>query len=362
MIKFLELTNFDNDLDNDIHYAFKKVFEKGIFVNGDNVDNFENNFKTVSNSNYCVSCGNGMDALTIILKSLNLKQNSKVLVPAQTFIATYLSIIAAGCIPIPVDVNEDTCLLSLEDAKKRISDDTTAMVFVNLFGFGISHDEAQKFCNYHNIKLIYDSAQSHLTTFDDVFLTSYGSHAVSFYPGKNLGAYGDGGAILTNDENIHAFAKKYRNYGSKEKYNHEIIGVNSRLDELQAAFLNEKLKRLPDWTEKRREQANIYLQNINNKKIKLPKIDKKLNPSWHLFPIRVYKRKLFQEYMNQKNIQTLIHYPKLPINSLALESFEYNSESFKNAQDWENNEVSIPIGPHLNEIQIMKIVDAINKF
>ena len=168
MIKFLELTNFDNDLDNDIHYAFKKVFEKGIFVNGDNVDNFENNFKTVSNSNYCVSCGNGMDALTIILKSLNLKQNSKVLVPAQTFIATYLSIIAAGCIPIPVDVNEDTCLLSLEDAKKRISDDTTAMVFVNLFGFGISHDEAQKFCNYHNIKLIYDSAQSHLTTFDDV--------------------------------------------------------------------------------------------------------------------------------------------------------------------------------------------------
>ena len=362
MIKFLELTNFDNELDRDIHNVFQKVFNKGIFVNGENVDNFENNFKKVSNSNHCVSCGNGMDALTIILKSLNLKEKSKILVPAQTFIATYLSILAAGCIPIPVDVDKDTCLLSLEDAKKRISVDTTAMVFVNLFGFGIDHNEAQNFCNNHNIELIYDSAQSHLTTFDDVFLTSHGSHAVSFYPGKNLGAYGDGGAILTDDKNISAYSKKYRNYGSKEKYNHEIIGVNSRLDELQAAFLDEKLKRLPEWTEKRRQQAKIYMENITNKKIKLPSIDKRLNPSWHLFPIRLNKRELFQEYMIKNNIQTLIHYPELPINSLAFKDFEYKSESFINALDWENKEVSIPIGPHLSDIQVMKIVDAINKF
>ncbi len=362
MIKFLELTNFDNELDKDIKLAFQKVFDRGVFVNGKNVDNFENNFKKISNSIHCVSCGNGMDALTIILKSLNLKENSKILVPAQTFIATYLSILAAGCIPVPVDVDDDTCLLSLEDAKKRITVDTTAMVFVNLFGFGIDHNEVQKFCDNHNIKLIYDSAQSHLTTFNDILLTSYGSHAVSFYPGKNLGAYGDGGAILTNDENISAYAKKYRNYGSIEKYNHEIVGVNSRLDELQAAFLDEKLKRLPEWTEKRRQQAEAYMQNITNKKIKLPSIDKKLNPSWHLFPIRLDDRKLFQEYMNQNNIQTLIHYPKLPINSLAFKSFGYNSESFKNALDWENNEVSIPIGPHLNDTQVLKVVDAINKF
>ena len=184
----------------------------------------------------------------------------------------------------------------------------------------------------------------------------------SFYPGKNLGAYGDGGAILTDDKNISAYSKKYRNYGSKEKYNHEIIGVNSRLDELQAAFLDEKLKRLPEWTEKRRQQAKIYMENITNKKIKLPSIDKRLNPSWHLFPIRLNKRELFQEYMIKNNIQTLIHYPELPINSLAFKDFEYKSESFINALDWENKEVSIPIGPHLSDIQVMKIVDAINKF
>lgn len=362
MIKFLELTGFDKNFDNDIQNTFKEVFNKGVFINGENVENFEKHFKKISNSNYCITCGNGMDALTIILKSLDLKPNSKILVPAQTFIATYLSITAAGFIPVPVDVEKDNCLLSLDDAEKRISDDTSAMVFVNLFGFGTKHSQVQEFCNKYDIKLIYDSAQSHLTTFDGLQLTSFGTHAVSFYPGKNLGAYGDGGAILTNNEKLASFARKYRNYGSIEKYKHEIAGVNSRLDELQAAFLDMKLKKLPEWTKTRQKQARMYLDGITNTKIKLPFIDIKLNPSWHLFPIRVSSRKLFIEFMKQNSIQTLIHYPELPINSRAFKNFGYKSESFNNALEWENEEVSIPIGPHLSRNQIYKIIDTINDY
>jgi len=362
MIKFLELIGFDNELDADLKNVFNEVLEKGIFINGANVVEFESQFSDISESNYCVSCGNGMDALTILLRSLGLRNGSEVLVPAQTFIATYFSIIHAGLKPIPVDVNESDCLLSIDDAKKRITKQTTAMVFVNLFGFGNSHKEIFDFCNSNNLELVYDSAQSHLTEYDNNLLTSSGSHAVSFYPGKNLGALGDGGAILTDRHDLNDFCIKYRNYGSIQKYKHEIIGINSRLDEVQAAFLNRKIRKLNSWTEIRRKQANAYLSNINNKKIKLPHIQPKLNPSWHIFPIRVKNRKKFQAFMFDKKIETLIHYPYSPVTCDALSNYSYNLDSFPNALDWEQHEVSIPIGPHLDIDSIQKIIDAINEF
>lgn len=362
MIKFLELVGFDAELDVGLKNAFDEVLEKGIFVNGKNVLEFESSFKDISSSKYCISCGNGMDALTILLKSLNLQHNSEVLVPAQTFIATFFSIIHAGLIPVPVDVNEADCLMSLDDAEKRVTNKTSALVFVNLFGFGGSHREVSDFCNANGLKLVYDSAQSHLTEYDDELLSSSGSHAVSFYPGKNLGALGDGGAILTDKEDIYDFCSKYRNYGSNKKYIHDIVGLNSRLDEIQAAFLRRKINKLCEWTNKRRDQAERYLSKINNKKIKLPIVNSKLNPSWHIFPVRVNNRDVFQSYMHDKGIETLIHYPESPVKSQSLLHHKYDLDSFPNALDWEQSEVSIPIGPHLRSESIQTIIDVINEF
>ena len=362
MIKFLELVGFEGNLDVDIKNAFDEVLEKGVFVNGKNVSEFESSFKDISNSEYCISCGNGMDALTILLKSLNLQHNSEVLVPAQTFIATFFSIIHAGLIPVPVDVNEADCLMSLDDAEKRVTNKTSALVFVNMFGFGGSHKDVDDFCKANGLKLVYDSAQSHLTEYDNELLSSLGSHAVSFYPGKNLGALGDGGAILTDKKDIYNFSLKYRNYGSSKKYVHDIVGVNSRLDEIQAAFLRKKITKLSEWTNKRRDQAESYLSKINNKKIKLPIVNPRLKPSWHIFPIRVSNRDAFQSYMLDKGVETLIHYPEAPVRSQSLLQYKYDLDSFPKALDWEQTEVSIPIGPHLGNESIQKIINVINEF
>lgn len=362
MIDFLRITGFDKKLDNDLRDAFDDVLHSGTFVNGEFVTEFEKLYSEFNGSKYCVSCGNGLDALTIILKSLRLKKNSKILVPAQTFIATYFSVLQAGLVPVPVDVNLDDCLISLDDAQRKMTDEVTALVFVNLYGFTTDPSKIQSFCDRNNIKLVFDSAQSHLTEYDNIQISSYGTHAVSFYPGKNLGALGDGGAILTNDENIKDFAEIYKNYGSRAKYVHDIEGTNSRLDDIQAAFLLKKLKYIENWTSIRRSQANLYLDKIKNSKVLLPNLDLKLNPSWHIFPIRVDNRSLFQSHMQSLGVQTLIHYPFLPIHSKALEQLEFKKNSFVNSISWENTEVSIPIGPHLSSNEIDTIIDAVNNF
>ncbi|EJS6137083.1 DegT/DnrJ/EryC1/StrS family aminotransferase [Escherichia coli] len=365
MIDFLNLQKSNARYNNELIEAAVRVIESGWYISGSELNAFENNFAKYCKVKHAIGVANGLDALTLTLKAWQelgkLKRNDEVLVPANTYIASILAISEAGLKPVLVEPNEFSYNLSVDNIRAKITANTRVILPVHLYGLISPMDEIMNFARENNLLVLEDSAQSHGASINGKKAGSWGDAAgFSFYPGKNLGALGDAGAVTTNDTDLADTVRYLRNYGSKIKYKHEFKGVNSRLDEIQAAFLNVKLNYLDDDVRIRRNIANRYLNEIKNELIVLPTISSEENHVWHLFVIRIKDRDSLQHYLTKHNIQTVIHYPTPPHRQLAYK--EFKDLCFPLSEELHREVISIPMDPTLTEEQVSYVINVLNKF
>ena len=361
MIKFLDLYNQDKSLHARILKEFNKKFKKGDFILGSDVNKFEKNFSKFCNSKYAIGCANGTDAITIALKSLNLKKDSEVLIPAMTYCSTAFSVINANLKPVLVDIDYMSPTINLDELKKKINQNTKVIMPVHLYGSVVDIKKIRKIVKNKKIFIIDDCAQAHGAK--DNKGDKIGSLAdistFSLYPGKNLGAYGDAGIITTNSEKFYLKIRKIRNLGSEKKFMHETIGMNSRLDTLQAVILNHKLKYLTKLNSQRKNIAREYDKKISNTKIN--KLDYSKNSVYHQYVIIVKERKKFCNYLNKNKIQYGFHYP-FAIHQLKSLKNLFKGQKYLNSEKIAKYGVSIPIDPNLTNRQVSYIINKINKF
>ena len=363
MVKFFDIYEQDKLKFRKNIEDIKDIIKNTNFINGKNVFNFEKSFAKFCNTKYAVGCNSGSDALFLSLKALNLKKNSEVIIPAQTYCSTLFAVIRANLKPVLVDIQNSNPTLSIEDLKKKISKKTTAIIIVHLYGECCNFKKLKKIIKRKKIHLIEDAAQAHGAK--DFSLNSKGLTAgsmgtlgcFSFYPGKNLGAYGDAGAITTNSKSLYIKLLKLRNLGGIKKYEHDIIGYNSRLDTVQAAILNNKLKSLNKNNQKRMRIANFYNLNIINKYIK--KIDYSKGCVYHQYVILSKKEKKIRKLFEKNNIQYGKHYPQ-PIHKLKAVKKIFKNLSYPNAENFSNFGISLPIDPNLKKRQLLKICNILN--
>lgn len=361
-VDFLNLNKVNNRFSSDIMSEINDVVSSGWYIKGKKVELFEHEFSNYCGTKYALGVANGLDALRIILMALDLRNGDEVIVPANTFIATVLAISAVGCVPVFVEPNQKTMLIDDAKIEEKISSKTRAIITVHLYGTVAFSEKLQKLCEKYNLFLIEDSAQAHGAELSNIKTGNFGIAAgFSFYPGKNLGAIGDGGAITTNNKQLYDKAKAIANYGSDYKYHHIYKGLNSRLDELQAAVLRVKLKHLDEDNSKRREIAEFYSKNIDNPLIQLPLVpSEKLSSVWHLYVIRAANRDKLQNYLTEKGIGTVIHYPTPIHKQLAYE--EYSKLSLPITESLCNQVLSIPMSPVLQKNEIDYVVECLNSF
>jgi dTDP-4-amino-4,6-dideoxygalactose transaminase len=359
MIKFLDLHKLNKPFEAQFLTKTAAFLDKGWYILGDEVKQFEQSFATFSKSKHCIGVGNGLDALVLLLKAHiqlgNLKKGDEILVPANTYIASVLAILQADLLPIFVEPKIETYNIDPNLMEEKITSKTKAVLVVHLYGQLAEMDKINTICDSHNILIIEDAAQAHGLTFKENH-----SRAFSFYPGKNLGALGDGGAITTNDDSLAEVLFSLRNYGSSKKYNNDYLGVNSRLDELQAAFLNIKLPHLQTENETRKKIAKRYLSEIKNNKIELPICNNFNEHVFHLFVIRTENRDDLQEYLYSNGIETVIHYPIPPHKQKALQ--DYNRLNFPITEKIHDEVLSLPISSVLQEAEISHIVSTLNSY
>ena len=361
-IDFNNIYNQDKILFSKIIGNLKKIIKNNNFILGKEVKNFEKNFSKFTNTKFCVGCANGSDALYLAIKSLNLKKNDEVIVPDMTYIATASAVINNGCKLRLADVNIENASINQIDILKKINSKTKAIIIVNLWGFSANYENLKKICKKKKIILIEDAAQSIGSTNEKgINSGNLGDIACfSFFPGKNLGAYGDGGAVVTNNKKIYNSILQLRAHGALKKFDHKVIGVNSRLDSIQASILNEKLKRINIINNQRRAIANYYFKKIKNKKIYL--FDKINNGScFHQFVILVRERNKFTNFLKKNKIPFGFHYPyslhKLkPIKKYCLD------KNFKNSIMISSRCVSLPIDPNLDKTKLNYIIKKINSY
>ena len=359
MIKFLDLHKLNKPFEAQFLAKTKAFLDNGWYILGDEVKQFETSFATYSKSKHCIGVGNGLDALVLILKANiqlgNIKKGDEVIVPANTYIASILAILQADLIPVFVEPNIETYNIDPNLIEEKITSKTKAILVVHLYGQLAEMDKINAICASHNLLVIEDAAQAHGLTF-------IGNHtrAFSFYPGKNLGALGDGGAITTNDDALAEILFSLRNYGSNKKYHNDFIGVNSRLDELQAAFLNIKLPYLNTENEARKKIAKRYLSEIKNNKIQLPIFNNFNDHIFHLFVIRTENRGTLQEYLYKNGIETVIHYPIPPHKQKALQ--EFNHLSLPITEKIHQEVLSLPMSSVLSDEEITHIIATLNLY
>ncbi len=358
-----------NDL-NRIHKPLKKivfnklneVVEKSEFVLNHDIEEFESNFAKYTKQKYAVSCANGTDALELILRSLNIGNGDEVILPVNTFIATSFAVENVGAKPIFVD-NDEYYLIDTKKIENKISKKTKAVIGVNLYGQMCETVKIKNICKKNKLFFIEDAAQSHgakQSTFnvgDNSVAAAY-----SFYPGKNLGAWGDGGAVTTNSISLYKKLLKIRNFGSSKKYFHDLQGGNTRLQPLQGIVLNEKLKHLDSWTEERAEISKKYINSFAEiKQLKIPKVYKNNKHVWHLFVIEVPNRNKFIEYCNKNGVETIIHYPFPIIKQKAYYSHIQQSERFDMSFSQYKKLVTLPVFPRMTKSEsdyVIKVVDS----
>lgn len=373
MINFLDLGSLNSLHSKELKKTIAEVIDSGFYINGKNVDEFEKDLCSFVGTNYSVGVGNGYDALRLIFKAYIelgvLSVGDEVIVPAHTFIASVLAITENGLKPILIEPDESTYNINIEKLKLSITKKTKAILLVHLYGRICWNDELKKLSSENNIIIIEDNAQAIGAQLNNKFSGSFGhSSAFSFYPGKNLGALGDAGAVATNDETLYNVIKSISNYGGIVKYNYDYKGLNSRMDEIQAAILKIKLKFIENENNRRREIAKIYCENIKNDKIVMPiNVDSnffnsilRLSHVWHLFVVRTKNRDEFQNFLFENNIQTLIHYP-IPIHKQNCYP-ELNSLHLPISESISNEILSLPISPVLSDSDALKIAEIINKF
>jgi len=361
MIKFLDIFNQDKNLHLSIIRDIKKTFENGDFILGNSVSKFENKFSNFCSSKFAIGCANGTDALTIALKSLNLKKNSEVIIPAMTYCSTAFSVINANLKPVLVDIEYMKSTMDIKQLKKKINKKTKVIIPVHLYGSVVNIDEIRKIVKNKNIYIVDDCAQAHGAK--DKNGKKVGSLAdistFSLYPGKNLGAYGDAGIITTNNKRYYLIMRKLRNLGSEKKFEHDLVGMNSRLDSIQAVILYHKIKQLQNLNLKRKKIAYFYDTRINNKKIK--KIQYSKFSVYHQYVILVDERNKFIKYLQKSKIQYGFHYP-FAIHQLKVFKNYFKGENYPNAEILSKNGISIPIDPNLTKKEISFIINKLNNF
>lgn len=346
MIPFLDLKAINAQYRDELVQAATQVIDSGWYIQGEQVNAFENEFAEYCGTKHCVGVANGLDALILILRAYKelgkLKAGDEVIVPANTYIASILSITENNLNPVLVEPDEGTYNLSPNEVEKSITPNTKAIMAVHLYGQMADMLTINAIAEKHNLLVIEDSAQAHGASINGCRAGNWGdASGFSFYPGKNLGALGDGGAITTNDEELANTIRVLGNYGSQKKYENLSKGLNSRLDEIQAAMLRVKLRYLENEIINRREIANYYLENIKNKNIVLPTVRKGNNHVWHVFVIRTTERKSLQKYLADNNVQTLIHYPIAPHKQEAYK--EWSNENYPISEKIHFQVLSLPI-------------------
>ncbi len=364
MIKFLDLHKINQPFETQFQQKFKEFLDKGWYILGNEVKSFEINFASYCETQYCIGVGNGLDALVLILKAYiqlgKIQKGDEVIIPANTYIATILAVLEADLVPVLVEPKLETYTIDSNLIEERITAKTKAILPVHLYGQLAAMDEIAVLAKQYNLLVIEDAAQSHGARANyKMPITNY-PKAYSFYPGKNLGALGDAGAITTDDSELAEVLYELRNYGSKRKYENERIGVNSRLDELQAAFLNIKLPFLDQENEARRVIAKRYLGEIKNSKIILPDWDKTNKHVFHQFVIRTENRDELAQYLKENGIETMIHYPIPPHQQKALKN--WNQLSFPISEKIHREIISLPINSSLTEEEIAVIIKVLNVY
>jgi dTDP-4-amino-4,6-dideoxygalactose transaminase len=365
MIKFLDLHNVNNQYKDEISSAINNVINSGWYLLGEENKKFEETYSNFIGTNFALGVANGLDALRLILRAYIelgiIKEGDEVIVPANTYIASILAITDNNLVPVFIEPNELNFQIDDNKIEQAITNKTKAIMLVHLYGACSYTNKISEICKKYNLKLIEDNAQAHGCYFDNKMTGSIGDAAGhSFYPGKNLGALGDAGAVTTNDKELFDVIKALANYGSTQKYVCNYKGLNSRLDEVQAAVLNIKLKYLTKDTEKRRDAAKYYYSNINNECIQLPKIEDWNSHVFHLFPIFTSRRDELQLYLTEKGVQTLIHYPIPPHKQICYK--EFNVLSLPLTEKVHNEELSLPISPIITKYELDTIVNLINNW
>lgn len=348
-IPFLDLKLPHEELRMGLFQAFERVLDSGWYILGDEVKQFEQEFASYCEADHCVGVGNGLDALHLILRAYGIGEGDEVIVPSNTYIATWLAVSYAGATPIPVEPDERTYNIDPALIEAAITPRTKAIIAVHLYGQPADMDAINAIAKKYNLKVIEDAAQAHGARYKGRRVGTLGDAAgFSFYPGKNLGAIGDGGAVTTNDAELAEKIRVLGNYGSRVKYHNEVKGYNSRLDELQAAFLREKLKKLDEWNGRRKKVAAEYLTGMCHCNIVLPHVPDWADPVWHLFVVRSTHRDQLQKKLSEAGISTMIHYPIPPHLQGAYSELGYDAGSFSIAEQIHREVLSLPMGPHLD--------------
>lgn len=358
-IPFLDLKAVYGELQADLDAAYRRVMKSGWFILGDEVDSFEREFAASCGQKHCIGVADGLDALVLILRGYGIGEGDEVVVPANTYIATWLAVSLVGATPVPVEPNPGTYNIDPSRLAAAITAKTRALLPVHLYGQPADMDPICTLGREQGLKVIEDAAQAHGATYKGSRAGSLGDAAAfSFYPGKNLGAYGDGGAIVTDDAELADRVRVLRNYGSRKKYFNEVKGVNSRLDSLQAAFLRAKLPYLDDWNRRRREIARQYLLGLSEiPGLRLPEVAPGAEPVWHLFVVRHSGRDALQQHLAEAGIGTLIHYPIPPHLSGAYADAGNKPGDFPVTESLANTVLSLPMGPHLSSSQAGTVLD-----
>lgn len=364
-VPFLSLKDVTDKYSDEIHEAINRVVDSGWYLQGEENRKFEADYASYIGTKYCVGVANGLDALIWILRAYielgKLKKGDEIIVPANTYIATILAISENGLVPVLVEPKLET--LEIDDSKieDRISDKTKGIMIVHLYGRCAYTDKIGQICKKYNLYLFEDNAQAHGCKFNGKRTGSLGNAgAHSFYPGKNLGALGDAGAVTTDDKDVADTIRALANYGSSKKYVFDYKGRNSRLDEIQAAVLDVKLKHLDDDNNLRRKVAEKYYRGIKNSKIKMPVKLPNENNVFHIFPILAENRDELQQYLKEKGIGTIIHYPIPPHKQKCYS--EWNSLSLPVTEQIHKEELSLPMSPCLTDEQVQYVIDCVNEW
>lgn len=362
-VPFVSFRPMEQELGDKLYSAFERVFTNSWYIEGKEDELFEKSFADYCGARYCIGVGNGLDALTLILKALGIGEGDEVLVPSNTYIATALAVTHVGATPVFVEPELETFNINPLMIEEALTDKTKAIIPVHLYGRPCDMDTVIKIAKDHKLKIIEDCAQAHGALYKGHMVGTFGDAAgFSFYPGKNLGALGDAGAVVTNDDILAKKIRALKNYGSDYKYHHIYKGYNSRLDELQAAFLNAKLPHLNRMNEERRRIAKRYLAEISNPLVILPCVTVGYESVWHIFGIRCKYRNELERWLCDHEIGTNKHYP-IPMHlQECYKSLGYIKGDYPIAEEISETELSIPMYYGMTEEDIQTVIDAINTF
>jgi len=362
-VPFATFQLMHEEIKEEIKEKFDAVYSKGWFIQGEEVAKFEEEFAFFCGARYCIGCGNGLDALYLILRAMDIGSGDEVIIPANTFIATALAVSYTGATPILVDPKLSTFNINPDSIEDKITKRTKAIIAVHLYGQAADMNAINEIAKKHHLKVLEDCAQAHGALYYGKKVGTLGDAAgFSFYPGKNLGALGDAGAIVTNDKTIAMKVRMLGNYGSSKKYEHVYKGNNSRLDEIQAGFLRIKLKTIEKWTKDRQETARIYLEHINNSQIVLPYVCEQQTHVWHIFALRCESRDRLEKYLNDNGIGTTKHYPK-PIHlHQAYQDMDFSQYAYPIAETISATEISIPMYYGMQDIARDYVIEMINRY